>query len=264
MNIMKKLVMLLTATTMAASFVAPVSAKSQTLYLLTRFTHEGTDEDATDMRFSYNKKGLITKIVGHEKIKLGKEDENMDESFFSYKGTKLVQRREHIDAGDNRYTFKYSKQKITAIGDSRESDEGEYYRVSKETYGLKSNCITKIKSLKFSYNKKGQLIKQYNRNDQANCLTGFKYDQKGFVKSFTAGQRKTKKVYQYKTTYKHNLPSVMKETLKGKTIHTYHFYYQKKKVSAVSAVKDQQYSFLHKLDPKGEILYAFNWDRLLF
>ena len=257
---MKKIAMLMSAAMVVSSLMVPVSAKTKSLYVLTRFYCESDEKESThDVRFSYNKKGLVTKQVDHVMDQPGSTGIEVDQDTYkyTYKGTKLIKK----DA-DNEYTpgitkYAYSSNKMTAKSGYEDFQ-------STDTLTLKKNRLVKVvvKATEdlynytdsYQYNKKGQLTKVI--DDGTSIRDRFKYDKKGYATMLYYGDQD---YYQYKITYKNGLPSVIKAVDNGNKHCTYNFYYKKMKVSAVSAVTDQPYSFLHVKDPKSEQIYDFRW-----
>lgn len=256
----KKLAISMIIATMFTSLVVPASAKTKRLYVLTRFYCESNEKESThDVRFSYNKKGLVTKQVDHLMDQPGKKGMEVDRNTYqyTYKGTKLVKKAVDTEFNPGITDYSYSNNKLTG--------KGEYvdYKLS-ESYTLKKDRLTKavVKSTEdffnytrsYKYNKKGQLIQVIDHGES--ILDRFQYDQNGYATKFYYGLKEN---YQHKITYKHKLPSVVKVTDTGKKSTTYHLYYKKMKVSAVAATKAQQYSFTHAKDPKSGQLYDFIW-----
>lgn len=248
--IMKKLLSLLIATTMVMVVGTPVQAKSSSRFMLTHFTLKGS-EDEHDMRFSYNKQGLVTKIVDHEVVKIGDVTKSTNTYRYTYKKNQLVKRVDQIGSSTTTTTFTYQGKKIIA------SKPGYT-----QTLTMKNHKVIKAVSSDFnrtySYNKKGQLIKA-TANGKA-YKNGYKYDKKGYATAFNWDEGQVLGHFTHKITYKNNLPSVVKQKLNGTQL-VMRLYYKKMRFSS-SAVKSQQYSFLHMDDPAALYLYNFAWYEL--
>lgn len=254
---MKNMSILLTATLVAASLVVPVNAKSKSLYVLTRMTtQQGSSH--RDLRLSYNKKGLLTKTVftqPDESSESSDSHSSTSTTIYSYKGTRLMKVSWSSDHASETDDYRYSKNKIVITMHS--GDE-----TFTDTCLLKGNKIVKTFSSEhttqtYTYNKKGQFVKRFDKF--GTIQDGYKYDKKGYAYCFNGNDMDISGHFTLKYTYKHDLPSTVKQYHGKKLRAIYHFYYKKMKVSAYSSAKDQQYSFLHKDDPKADFLYNMSW-----
>lgn len=249
---MKRLLSALVTMTMIMGIGTPVQAKSKTLYVLSKFTT--TDHSRIlDQRFSYNKKGLVTKIESYNKAISHRVATHTATFRYTYKKNKLTKSVLDYVNNDGNYPtyFKYQGQKIIVTWDG-----------NSQTYIVKNNRIIRVTgsgiNYTYRYNKKGQFVEE--RNDGYLQKTKYKYDQKGYATSFDWVNAQIAGHFINRITYKHNLPSVIKETVSN-THATFRFYYKKMTVSSKSLklVKSQQYSFLHRDDPKAELLYGFSY-----
>ena len=233
-------------TTQAASAddsLATQAAK-KTVYLRTKMK-----SSSSTTKYSYNKKGLITKIAG-----------NNDTWTFKYSGAKMVSatHKTKYSAATNtvKFTLKYDSKnhvkKITSKGSNNTDNYIETF-----TYNSKGQVKKMVKkntssgttdTYKYAYNSKGRVVK----TTSPIGTTTIKYDGKGYPKSASvvppAGYYGIHRHFGYSNSYNSKgLVSKIASTMNGYSgTLTTTFAYAKKKVAKnyASVAKAQQRALL--------------------
>lgn len=227
----------------------PAFAAKKTVYVISSITVKNTSGSTVDtLKYSYNKKGLITKRVWSQPGGTMKET-------FAYNKQNLIKTRTIYADGKKISKFTYTYNGTTPVSCK------QYYYETKESADIvytsdETGRLTTIEDhytnsvMNISYNSKNQIV---TLDEPGFRKIKYKYDKKGNVtKQYWDGSlfRKYKNTYVKKTS---RLKKVTVSYPSGKKICTDNIKYKKMKVNKtyVPAVKKQQVEW--SMDPLFEM-----------